>query len=177
MLIHIKSRLINKENLYSLIIISVLMLIDFISKYIAVYYLKLNESGNIQHVSSFVGDLLFALIYNYELKNPLESSIHFQWLMIISVLFIQLIICFYSNLKKYVKYSLAVCIASFANIIEFIFHGYGTDFLMMNPLVVNNHVIIFNLADVYIVIGVWLVIGSLIYNFCSNCYHHFRSSK
>lgn len=136
-----------------------MMAIDFITKAIATHYLNLNPEGHIVFVKPFFSDLFFALAHNYnasqDFKNPWGlSPIILDTCFYLTVLsFIWILVK--RPLSNVLKIGILLYLSGFSNLIEFTIRGYATDFLMPNPsLFPNNIILIFNVADVFIILGI-----------------------
>lgn len=141
----------------SIAIIS-LMAIDFLTKTIATFCLNLNPENHIIFVKPFLPDLFFALAHNYnssqDFKNPWGlSPIVLDIFFILTVLsFIWILV--QKPLSNILKIGIIFYLSGFSNLIEFSLRGYATDFLMPNPsLFSNNIILVFNVADIFIVLG------------------------
>ena len=142
---------------FKILIVFNLIIIDFVSKQIVFYFINLN---NFVFITNF-----FELthIHNYGISFGLFSGFYSPWLFVFLGIIITLILIFmYFNSNNIVeKWGFLIIIAgALSNIIDRIFNGFVIDFLFFHYN--NFYWPAFNFADIYISIGVFLILYKLI---------------
>ena len=150
-----------------------LMSIDFVTKILAASFLNLNPQNNLVFVKPFISDFYFALAHNYnsneDFKNPFKLPDTIRYIAFSLSIAISFFILIKKPLSKILKYGIILYISGLSNLIEFLIRGYATDFLMPNPLMFSNNIIlIFNIADVFIFFGTVLVFIGLAHEYFLN---------
>ena len=150
---------VNKEALYNLrfiLLIIFLVVIDLVSKSIAINNLLFGESS-----TTFLPFIDLLLIYNsgiafgiFDNSGMLASNI--LLLLTFLILFYLIWMIIYEP-QKNKKYSLSIITAgALGNIIDRVIDGQVTDFLHLK--IIDFSFFIFNLADAFITIGAILII-------------------
>lgn len=145
-----------KKNLYNLFLIFFLFLADRLSKYLILNYSKSLEETNII-ITSF---LKFNLIWNkgiafgfLSFNNELLYNV--LTLIIIFITFILLYLMFKSNRVEKLGFSLIIG-GSLGNIFDRLYYASVIDFIDFH--IGNFHWFIFNVADIFITMGVLILI-------------------
>ena len=149
-------KIINSNFYFNLIIIFVIFILDRLSKLYVIYLDKINNSSEI-FLSKFLNIYLiwnegiaFGLL-SFE-KDNLYNIL--TALIIIIILFLLFLITRSTGLKKY---SLTMIIGgALGNVFDRIYYKAVPDFIDFH--VGNFHWFIFNIADIFITIGVFLMI-------------------
>ena len=149
-------KIINSNFYFNLIIIFVIFILDRLSKLYVIYLDKINNSSEI-FSSKFLNIYLiwnegiaFGLL-SFE-KDNLYNIL--TALIIITILFLLFLITRSTGLKKY---SLTMIIGgALGNVFDRIYYKAVPDFIDFH--VDNFHWFIFNIADIFITIGVFLMI-------------------
>ncbi len=149
-------KIINSNFYFNLIIIFVIFILDRLSKLYVIYLDKINNSSEI-FLSKFLNIYLiwnegiaFGLL-SFE-KDNLYNIL--TALIIIIILFLLFLITRSTGLKKY---SLTMIIGgALGNVFDRIYYKAVPDFIDFH--VENFHWFIFNVADIFITIGVFLMI-------------------
>lgn len=136
------------------IIVVISFILDLISKMIVVKYISLGE--NVKIISNFLN---MTYVRNTGAAWSIFSGIKYIVLVISLIIIIGIIIYLYkhkiNNKLEKVSYGLILG-GAFGNLIDRIIHGYVIDFISVR--IFNYNYPIFNLADVFIVSGVILLI-------------------
>jgi len=145
-----------KKNIYSLSLILFLFLVDRISKYLILNIFKTSDEPNII-ITSF---LKFELIWNNGIAFgllPFEESLYYNSLTAIIVVIT--IILFFLMVKSANVEKFGFCLiigGSFGNIFDRLSYSSVIDFIDFN--LGNFHWFIFNVADIFISTGVFILI-------------------
>jgi signal peptidase II len=145
-----------KKNIYSLSLILFLFLVDRISKYLILNIFKTSDEPNII-ITSF---LKFELIWNNGIAFgllPFEESLYYNSLTAIIVVIT--IILFFLMIKSANVEKFGFCLiigGSFGNIFDRLSYSSVIDFIDFN--LGNFHWFIFNVADIFISTGVFILI-------------------
>ena len=145
-----------KKNIYSLSLILFLFLVDRISKYLILNIFKTSDEPNII-ITSF---LKFELIWNNGIAFGLlrfEESLYYNSLTAIIVVIT--IILFFLMIKSANVEKFGFCLiigGSFGNIFDRLSYSSVIDFIDFN--LGNFHWFIFNVADIFISTGVFILI-------------------
>ena len=145
-----------KKNIYSLSLILFLFLVDRISKYLILNIFKTSDEPNII-ITSF---LKFELIWNNGIAFgllPFEESLYYNFLTAIIVVIT--IILFFLMIKSANVEKFGFCLiigGSFGNIFDRLSYSSVIDFIDFN--LGNFHWFIFNVADIFISTGVFILI-------------------
>jgi len=145
-----------KKNIYSLSLILFLFLVDRISKYLILNIFKTSDEPNII-ITSF---LKFELIWNNGIAFgllPFEESLYYNSLTAIIVVIT--IILFFLMIKSANVEKFGFCLiigGSFGNIFDRLNYSSVIDFIDFN--LGNFHWFIFNVADIFISTGVFILI-------------------
>jgi len=145
-----------KKNIYSLSLILFLFLADRISKYLILNIFKTSDEPNII-ITSF---LKFELIWNNGIAFgllPFEESLYYNSLTAIIVVIT--IILFFLMIKSANVEKFGFCLiigGSFGNIFDRLSYSSVIDFIDFN--LGNFHWFIFNVADIFISTGVFILI-------------------
>ena len=145
-----------KKNIYSLSLIFFLFLADRISKYLILNLFKTSDEPNII-ITSF---LKFELIWNNGIAFgllPFEESLYYNSLTAIIVVIT--IILFFLMIKSANVEKFGFCLiigGSFGNIFDRLSYSSVIDFIDFN--LGNFHWFIFNVADIFISTGVFILI-------------------
>ena len=135
------------------IIIIVLIIFDFVTKKIIFNYIELNELFSI----FFIIDITH--VHNYGISFGLFSGILSKWLIIFLGLIMVIIILFwiYQSSNEFEKWGLIFILSgALSNIIDRVINNYVLDFIFLNY---NGYYWpAFNLADIYISIGIFIII-------------------
>ena len=151
----------NKSNLNLLIFSIILLLFDQVSKAMIVSQFDLYESIS---VAPFF-NLTFVVNYGFAfgfLNSPSLNQI------IVSIVILSIIIYFLYLLIKTQDRVFKICLVlilsgALGNFLDRIFRGYVVDFI--DIYVFNYHWPAFNIADIYITIGIMMIILNVIINF------------
>ena len=145
-----------KKNIYSLSLIFFLFLADRISKYLILNLFKTSDEPNIV-ITSF---LKFELIWNNGIAFGLlsfEENFYYNVLTAIIVLITIILIFLMIKAVNVEKFGFCLIIGgSFGNIFDRLKYSSVIDFIDFN--VGNFHWFIFNVADIFITIGVFILI-------------------
>ena len=145
-----------KKNFYSILSIVILFLIDRVSKYFIVYYFKTSEHLIIT-VTSF---LKMNLIWNNGIAFGIMAFDNkFYYNILTFLIIIITIVLFYlihksNNIEKF-GFTLVIG-GSFGNIFDRIYFSSVIDFIDFH--IGNFHWFIFNVADIFISLGVLILI-------------------
>jgi len=145
-----------KKNIYSLSLILFLFLVDRISKYLILNIFKTSDEPNII-ITSF---LKFELIWNNGIAFgllPFEENLYYNSLTAIIVVIT--IILFFLMIKSANVEKFGFCLiigGSFGNIFDRLSYSSVIDFIDFN--LGNFHWFIFNVADIFISTGVFILI-------------------
>ena len=145
-----------KKNFYSILSIVILFLIDRVSKYFIVYYFKTSENLIIP-VTSF---LKLNLIWNNGIAFGIMAFDNkFYYNILTFLIIIITIVLFYlihksNNIEKF-GFTLVIG-GSFGNIFDRIYFSSVIDFIDFH--IGNFHWFIFNVADIFISLGVLILI-------------------
>ncbi len=142
-----------KRKIYTIILIILLVLLDFITK-----ILILNNFSNGQEISIIKNFLKFTFVKNTGAAfGFLSGSIIL--LIIITILLLFYLIKEFKKNKNVISYILIIS-GAFGNLIDRIFRGYVIDFISFNLF--GKEMPVFNVADIYVTFGVILLIYSII---------------
>ena len=145
-----------KKNIYSLSLIFFLFLADRISKYLVLNLFKTSDEPNIV-ITSF---LKFELIWNNGIAFSLlsfEENFYYNVLTAIIVLITIFLIFLMIKAVNVEKFGFCLIIGgSFGNIFDRLSYSSVIDFIDFN--IGNFHWFIFNVADIFITIGVFILI-------------------
>ena len=145
-----------KKNIYSLSLIFFLFLADRISKYLILNLFKTSDEPNIV-ITSF---LKFELIWNNGIAFGLlsfEENFYYNVLTAIIVLITIILIFLMIKAVNVEKFGFCLIIGgSFGNIFDRLSYSSVIDFIDFN--IGNFHWFIFNVADIFITIGVFILI-------------------
>jgi len=145
-----------KKNIYSLSLIFFLFLADRISKYLILNLFKTSDEPNIV-INSF---LKFELIWNNGIAFGLlsfEENFYYNVLTAIIVLITIFLIFLMIKAVNVEKFGFCLIIGgSFGNIFDRLSYSSVIDFIDFN--IGNFHWFIFNVADIFITIGVFILI-------------------
>ena len=145
-----------KKNIYSLSLIFFLFLADRISKYLILNLFKTSDEPNIV-INSF---LKFELIWNNGIAFGLlsfEENFYYNVLTAIIVLITIFLIFLMIKAVNVEKFGFCLIIGgSFGNIFDRLIYSSVIDFIDFN--IGNFHWFIFNVADIFITIGVFILI-------------------
>jgi len=145
-----------KKNIYSLSLIFFLFLADRISKYLVLNLFKTSDEPNIV-ITSF---LKFELIWNNGIAFGLlsfEENFYYNVLTAIIVLITIFLIFLMIKAVNVEKFGFCLIIGgSFGNIFDRLSYSSVIDFIDFN--IGNFHWFIFNVADIFITIGVFILI-------------------
>ena len=145
-----------KKNIYSLSLIFFLFLADRISKYLILNLFKTSDEPNIV-ITSF---LKFELIWNNGIAFSLlsfEENFYYNVLTAIIVLITIFLIFLMIKAVNVEKFGFCLIIGgSFGNIFDRLIYSSVIDFIDFN--IGNFHWFIFNVADIFITIGVFILI-------------------
>ena len=145
-----------KKNIYSLSLIFFLFLADRISKYLILNLFKTSDEPNIV-ITSF---LKFELIWNNGIAFSLlsfEENFYYNVLTAIIVLITIFLIFLMIKAVNVEKFGFCLIIGgSFGNIFDRLSYSSVIDFIDFN--IGNFHWFIFNVADIFITIGVFILI-------------------
>jgi len=145
-----------KKNIYSLSLILFLFLVDRISKYLILNIFKTSDEPNII-ITSF---LKFELIWNNGIAFgllPFEESLYYNSLT--AIILVITIILFFLMIKSANVEKFGFCLiigGSFGNIFDRLSYSSVIDFIDFN--LGNFHWFIFNVADIFISTGVFILI-------------------
>ena len=144
------------KNIYSLSLIFFLFLADRISKYLVLNLFKTSDEPNIV-ITSF---LKFELIWNNGIAFSLlsfEENFYYNVLTAIIVLITIFLIFLMIKAVNVEKFGFCLIIGgSFGNIFDRLIYSSVIDFIDFN--IGNFHWFIFNVADIFITIGVFILI-------------------
>lgn len=151
-----KIYIMKKRNIIIFVLIVLLVLLDFITKYIVINKFNINESFII--INNF---LKFTYIKNTGAAFGLLSG------NIVILILITILLLFYlfkelknsKNSLNLVAYTLILS-GALGNLIDRIFRKYVIDFISFTLF--GHEMAIFNVADTYITIGVTLLIYSIL---------------
>ena len=152
-----------KKNIFYILIIIFIFLLDRFSKIYILNYVE--ENGNIDiYVNSFLN---FILVWNTGIGFGLLSSegTFFYNLITILILFINLIIIYFiSTTKDYrIYFFLIILGGSLGNLFDRVYYFAVPDFIDINYK--GFHWFIFNVADIFISIGIICLIISELFFF------------
>ena len=152
-----------KKNIFYILIIIFIFLLDRFSKIYILNYVE--ENGNIDiYVNSFLN---FILVWNTGIGFGLFSSegTFFYNLITILILFINLIIIYFiSTTKDYrIYFFLIILGGSLGNLFDRVYYFAVPDFIDINYK--GFHWFIFNVADIFISIGIICLIISELFFF------------
>ena len=152
-----------KKNIFYMLIIISIFLLDRFSKIYILNYVE--ENGNIDiYVNSFLN---FILVWNTGIGFGLFSSegTFFYNLITILILFINLIIIYFiSTTKDYrIYFFLIILGGSLGNLFDRVYYFAVPDFIDINYK--GFHWFIFNVADIFISIGIICLIISELFFF------------
>lgn len=154
---------IMQENKKYLLFIILLIAIDLISKVIMDNTLKLS-SLSVYELAALPSQFNLILMYNAENKEVF--GIKEYWFTVFVSFPIFLIFLYNLIINKNVFFKVAACliIAGYSNLIEIGFKGHAVDFIFIKslgklPFLQSDHLYIFNIADIYIVLGsaMWFI--------------------
>ena len=157
---HVKDRIVNKmfkKHLVDFSIIIFIFLIDRVSK-----LLIINSPGTYEQYGISVTSFLnFNLIWNEGIAFGLfsfDEKLYYNLLTIFIILVTTVIIWLMFKSKGFEKYSFIMIIGgSFGNIFDRIFYSAVPDFIDIH---INNfHWFIFNVADIFITLGILCLIS------------------
>jgi len=145
-----------KKNIYSLSLIFFLFLVDRASKYATLSLFESLDEPSIK-IASF---LKFNLIWNDGIAFGLlsfEESVIYN-LLILTIVIITIILIFLMNKAKNIeKFGFCLIIGgSFGNIFDRFYYSSVIDFIDFH--IGNFHWFIFNVADIFITIGILILI-------------------
>jgi len=135
------------------LVFSIFIILDLFSKYIVKINLDLNQSIKL---NQFL-DLVY--IQNYGVSFGLLAGSVSHWVLIIVGLLIVLIIIYLllNSKKKFEKHAyFIILIGAIANILDRSINAYVVDFILIHYK--NYYWPAFNLADIYITIGIIMLI-------------------
>ena len=145
-----------KKNIYSLSLIFFLFLADRISKYLILNLFKTSDEPNIV-ITSF---LKFELIWNNGIAFGLLSfEENFYYNVLTAIIGLITIILIFLMIKAVNVEKFGFCLiigGSFGNIFDRLSYSSVIDFIDFN--IGNFHWFIFNVADIFITIGVFILI-------------------
>ena len=145
-----------KKNILSFLIVAIIFILDRASKYIILEKSKLLGNLNI-NVNSFLN---FNLVWNDGIAFGLlsfDQNIYYNLITIIIILITILIIWFAYKSKGFEKISfLMITGGSLGNIFDRLYYSSVIDFIDFNYN--NFHWFIFNVADIFITLGVIILI-------------------
>ena len=145
-----------KRNIYNFSLIFFLFLVDRASKYAILYLFETLDEPNIV-ITSF---LKFNLIWNNGIAFGLlsfEESKFYNLLTITIMLIILVLILLMNKAKNIEKFAFCLIIGgSFGNVFDRFYYSSVIDFIDFN--IGNFHWFIFNVADIFISIGVLILI-------------------
>ncbi len=136
-----------------ILIFFLFIFLDFISKYFVKTNLVLNQ---IVELNQFL-DLVY--VQNYGVSFGLLSGVVSHWILIIIGLLIVLVIFYLMTISKKKLEKLAyfvIIIGAISNILDRIINTYVVDFISFHYK--NYYWPAFNLADIYITIGIIMII-------------------
>jgi len=151
-----------KKHLLDFSIIIVIFLIDRVSKILIIGFPKTYEQYGM-NVTSFLN---FNLIWNEGIAFGLfsfDEKIYYNFLTIFICLIIAIIIWLMFRSKGFEKLSYIMIIGgSFGNVFDRIFYSAVPDFIDIH---FNNfHWFIFNVADIFVTLGIFCLIGIEIFS-------------
>ena len=145
----------NKKGIKIIIFSLVLILLDFLTKFLIIHSFNINEG--IILINNF---LKFIYIKNsgaaFGLLNNNIYVLIIITIALISYLIYELIKC--NNKLYFFSYLLILC-GALGNLIDRVFRGYVVDFISFTLF--GREMAIFNVADIYITFGVILFIFSI----------------
>ena len=145
----------NKKGIKIIIFSLVLILLDFLTKFLIIHSFNINEG--IILINNF---LKFIYIKNsgaaFGLLNNNIYILIIITIALISYLIYELIKC--NNKLYFFSYLLILC-GALGNLIDRVFRGYVVDFISFTLF--GREMAIFNVADIYITFGVILFIFSI----------------
>ena len=150
--------MVNKLREFSFLIISIfIFLLDFFSKYFLINFYDLGSKGRV----SITPFLDFILVLNPGISFGLFSSGEDIQRWILSILSIIIIFYLYywarNSSSKLIKLSLFIMIGgALGNLFDRVFYGNVIDFISLH--VFNYYWYVFNLADIWISLGVVLLV-------------------
>tara|TARA_B100000902_G_scaffold188538_1_gene180418 strand:- start:689 stop:1165 length:477 start_codon:yes stop_codon:yes gene_type:complete len=154
--------MILKKNILDIFFILSIFLLDRISKLLIINYANFNDEFNLE-INSFIS---FNLIWNNGIAFGLfsfDQAIYYNLLTAIILLIIVCIIWFIKKAKGVEKIALTMILGgSLGNVYDRILYSSVPDFIDIHFY--NLHWFIFNVADIFISIGVIMLIYLEIFN-------------
>lgn len=147
-----KEKIVNFYNKYH--IIYIILIIDIYSKYILIKNIKLYENKKIFYI------IYLTYIKNYGLVFSIFDVYYIKYKYVFIILYYTItyfyIITFLNKNHYAYKFILG---GSISNIIDRLYHGFIVDFIDIR--FINYSIVIFNIADVMILIGIIMIICNL----------------
>ena len=136
-----------KKNIFYLVLLILLIIIDQISKFFIVNYL--NDSFIL--IKNF---LSFSFIKNTGAAFGMFSGSTFKIIMITLLLIIYLFYDMHKNFDKKLNviFNILILSGAIGNLIDRVFRGYVVDFVSF--ILFNRQMPVFNIADIFITFGV-----------------------
>jgi len=168
---------LTSSKLKVLVLIVSLLLLDLITKFYANNLLPLYTEGPL-NLTYFSENISLLLVHHYKGMEAMGMS-HSFVLFLMAILAAYLLFESLYSQKDYKRYSFAVYLGGYGNVVEIAYHDYATDFLHFQPLneLLGGRIYIFNIADIIIPVSLIILFSGLLYDLSTKIFNYCKSKK